>query len=150
MKKLFVFIIFVAFCFAGNNAFAGFKRVKKTTQQIDSVYKEAPFIINSLKKKKQTIYYGQGGEVHLFTGVTPTNKTVHICKFEAPSIMRSEAASMQIIVDGRQFICPLKLSGQSYDNPKFINGMVVIRVHYEGYHFYVIAEESGHIYDTEF
>lgn len=125
-----------------------------TTKQIDAVYENAPFIINSLEKEKQIITYDGGARIHLFVGKADAN-TVNMCTVEMPRIMDSQVISVQLVVNGsQQFTFPLKLSYQLYENPKYINGKIVVRAYIGMYnpekqHFYVVVNPDGSGYDTE-
>jgi|GEM_PF-6767404 len=130
--------------------FMTFSSRNLTTDQIDAVYEKAPFIVNSLKKEKQIITYDKDSRIHLFTGKADAN-IVNMCTVEMPKIMDSQMISTQLVVNGRQeFDFPIKLSYQVYDNPKYINGKIVVRAHNPGKtHFYAVVNPNGSGYDTE-
>lgn len=158
MKKFVMFFVIVAVtCVVSTNVLASVKVKPRqmTTQEIDSLYDKAPFIVNSLEKEKQIITYdGDASRIHLFIGKADDN-TVNMCTVEMPRIMDSQVISVQLVVNGaQQFAFPLKLSYQVYDNPKYINGKIVVRASIgmddpEKQHFYVVVSPNGYGYDTE-
>lgn len=158
MKKINVFFAVAAImmCTFSTNTLASvkIKPKKMTTQEIDSLYNKSPYIVNSLEKEKQTITYCGDGRMHLFIGTAGDN-TVNMCKIEMPSIMESQTTSLQLVVNGsQQFTVPLKLSYQVYDDPKYIDGKIVVRAYIGMYnpektHFYLVVNPDGSGYDTE-
>ncbi len=156
MKKLVVFFAIAVSLFATSNVLAGvrIKPKQMTVQEIDSIYKNMPYIVNSLQKDKQTISCEGNARIYLFIGQADGN-TVNMCMISMPEIMDSQMISMQLIVNGRQeFIAPIKLSYQVYDNPKYINGKIVVRASIgqynpENMHFYIVINPNGAGYDTE-
>jgi hypothetical protein len=158
MRKIIVIVVIISVSiFLGQAvvSLCSLQNPNLITREIDVVYDSTDFITNTLLAEERIITYDDGrARINLFTGLVGSH-TVNMCTVEMSKVMDSQVISLQLIVNGRQeFFVPMKLSSQVYNNPKVIEGKIVVRAYTGMYnpekaHFYVVIDPDGSGYTTE-
>lgn len=157
MKKQAVFVVLMLALLISGTVSAQFivDYQWQKTEDIDNLWKKAPFLNNSLPDSAQITVCDGGGVFRSFVGKTVDGVDVRMCMIDMPDSIFSQTTSLQLVVNNIQKLsCPIKLYYQVFSEPKYINGEIVVRAssgmpNSDDQHFYLVINKTGDWHTTE-